>query len=151
MEEELSALERFAQDERLSENESRLIDSLPPLEKFVLNARFVKEDERRERHKAYLSDMMALKRHPPTVPSFPQACDIVPDMLALHGFSHSYQIEQDGETITVNCQLTHRQGHSEGVSFSLPADEEDVTSMVTYLQGITLMLLTGLIPQDELD
>ena len=148
--EKLSALEKFSRDERLSDNERRIIENLSPFEKFVLNARFVRDDEQRERHKAYISDMIAFNSHPPTVPSFAQACDLIPNALARHGFSHSYQIDQDGKTITVTCQVTHRMGHSEVTSLSVPADDEvDGLSAVTCLQDITLMQLTGLFAEDE--
>ena len=150
MDRKSSAFEKFTHDERLSENGRRTIENMSPFEKFVLNARFVRDDERRERHKAYIADMIAFKSHPLAVPSFAQACDLVPDALARHGFSHSYQIDQDGETVTVTCQVTHRLGHSESTSCSVPADEVDDSSTVTYLQGITLLMLTGLFPEDEL-
>ena len=150
MDEKLSTLEKFTRDGHLSENERRIIENLSPFEKSVLNARFVRDDERRERHKAYVADMIAFQSYPPTVASFVQACDLVPDALARHGFSHSYQIDQDGETIAVTCQVTHRLGHWERTSLSVPADKVDDSSTVTYLQGITLLLLTGLFAEDEL-
>ena len=99
---------------------------------------------------AYIADMIAFQSRPPTVLSFAQACDLVPDALAQHGFSHSYQIAQDGEAITVTCQVTHHLGHSESTSLSVPADEVDDSSTVTCLQGITLLLLTGLFAEDKL-
>ncbi len=124
MAEKLSALEEFARADYLSEKERRTIENLSPFEKFVLNARLVRDDECRERHRTYIADMIAFQSHPPTVPTFEQACDLVPDALARHGFSHSYQIDQDGETMTVTCQVTHRLGHSESTRLSVPVNNQ---------------------------
>ena len=152
MDKKLLALEKFTRNVRLSENQRRYVENMSPLERFALNARLVRDDECRERHRAYIADMIAFKHHPPTVPSVAQASALVQDALAQHGFSHSYQIDREGETITVTCEVTHRQGHSESATLRVrvPADELDDSSTVTYLQGLTLLNVTGLFAEDQL-
>ena len=150
MDKKVSALEKFTHDERLSANERRIIERMTPFEKFVLNARFVRDDERRECHRTYIADMIAFQSHPPAVPSVAQVCALVPDALARHGFSHSYQIDQNDKATTVTCQVTHRMGHSESTSMSIPTDEVDNSRTVAYLQGITLLALCGLVAENEL-
>lgn len=150
MDKKYPALEEFARADYLSAIERLVLENLSPLEKFALNERLVRDENERESHKAYIRDMIAFKSPPPKVPSFVQACDILPDALSLHGFSYSYQVDQDSETITVTCQITHHLGHSESTSYSVPVDWIDDSSALRYLQGMVLTMLTGLIPEDEL-
>ena len=71
--------------------------------------------------------------------------------LAQHGLSHHWNIEQVPPRVTVTCVLTHRDGHSEGISMSAVEDEsglknpiQRVASTVTYLERYTLLAITGL-------
>jgi hypothetical protein len=70
--------------------------------------------------------------------------------LSRHGFSWSWTPTQDKGWITVTCTLKHRQGHSESVQLSAPADDsggkntiQQIASTVTYLSRHTLKAICG--------
>lgn len=82
-------------------------------------------------------------------------CDGVVAALSKHGLSHKWELQQEGERITVTCILTHEAGHSERTMLSgLPDDSgkkngiQQIASTVTYLQRYTLMAAVGLAAKD---
>lgn len=75
--------------------------------------------------------------------------------LSKHGLSHKWELQQEGDRITVTCVLTHQAGHSERTTLSgLPDDSgkkngiQQIASTVTYLQRYTLMAACGLSAKD---
>jgi hypothetical protein len=81
--------------------------------------------------------------------------DGVVTSLSKHGLSHKWELQQEGDRITVTCILTHEAGHSERTTLSgLPDDSgkkngiQQIASTVTYLQRYTLMAATGLAAKD---
>lgn len=82
---------------------------------------------------------------------------IVP-ALSKYGLSHSWEVKQDGNQITVTCHLSHCDGHRESVSMTAQPDNsgqknaiQQVASTVTYLERYTLLAITGLAVTDQLD
>lgn len=82
-------------------------------------------------------------------------CDGVVSALSKHGLSHKWELQQDGDRITVTCIVTHEAGHSERTMLSgLPDDSgkkngiQQIASTVTYLQRYTLMAAVGLAAKD---
>lgn len=82
--------------------------------------------------------------------------DAVVPAMGRHGFSHHWDVKQDGADITVTCTITHRDGHRESVSMTAKADNsgkknliQQVASTVTYLQRYTLMSVTGVAARDQ--
>lgn len=82
-------------------------------------------------------------------------CDGVVAALSKHGLSHKWELQQEGDRITVMCILTHEAGHSERTMLSgLPDDSgkkngiQQIASTVTYLQRYTLMAAVGLAAKD---
>lgn len=82
---------------------------------------------------------------------------IVPAM-ARHGLSHRWTVKQEGGAITVECVVTHRNGHSESVSMTAPPDTsggkntiQSIASTKTYLERYTLLAATGVATGGELD
>lgn len=80
------------------------------------------------------------------------------DALAKHGFTHRWDVLQDGPQIIVTCILTHKQGHSESTRMHAVKDDsgkknalQQVASTVTYLQRYTLLAATGCATQDQDD
>lgn len=71
--------------------------------------------------------------------------------LAKHDLSFRWDVQQEGNQITVACVLTHINGHSERISMSGPPDDsgkknriQQIASTVTYLQRYTLLAITGM-------
>lgn len=82
---------------------------------------------------------------------------IVP-VLAKHGLSHRWDVQQDNGMISVSCILSHRLGHSESISMTAGKDDsgkknliQQIASTVTYLQRYTLLAITGLATEDQQD
>lgn len=82
---------------------------------------------------------------------------VVPAM-ARHGLSHRWNIEQTGTLVTVDCVITHAQGHSEKVTLFAGPDAsgkknaiQQIASTVTYLQRYTLLAACGLSTKGEDD
>lgn len=76
--------------------------------------------------------------------------EVVCPAMARHGLSHRWDVQQNGDHITVACIVTHVRGHSETVQMTGRADSsgkknaiQSVASTVTYLQRYTLMAATG--------
>lgn len=134
--------------------------------------------EANEARKAYVADMAAFKRNPPTIKkdkavgyttdkgqfvgykhaTLGNVTDAIVEGLAAHGFSHNWDVDQHGDLVRVTCRITHRMGHSEEVSMSAPKDNsgkknviQQVASAITYLQRYTLLSATGLATHDQHD
>jgi len=82
---------------------------------------------------------------------------IIP-IMSKYGLSHSWDVNQSGQEITVTCRLTHSMGHSTQVTMSAGKDDsgkknliQQVSSTVTYLERYTLLAITGLAAQDQDD
>lgn len=76
---------------------------------------------------------------------------VVDPILSAHGLSYRYRTAQDGQTVTVTCILSHRDGYSEETTLSAAADQsgnknhiQAVGSAATYLQRYTLKMALGL-------
>lgn len=128
--------------------------------------------EANEAKKAYVSAMAEFKRNPPTIikdktvafsgtsythASLGNVTNAIVDGLAQHGFSHCWDVSQDG-MIKVTCRITHRMGHSEEVTLAAMKDDsgkknaiQQVASAITYLQRYTLLAATGLATHDQQD
>lgn len=134
--------------------------------------------EEREAKKAYVRDMAEFKRNAPTITkdkavgyankdgtftgykhaSLGNVTSAIVEGLAQHGFSHSWDVKQDGATAHVTCTITHRMGHAESVSMHAAKDDsgkknaiQQVASAITYLQRYTLLAATGLAVEDGSD
>ncbi|QDP58719.1 MAG: putative essential recombination function protein [Prokaryotic dsDNA virus sp.] len=75
----------------------------------------------------------------------------VDPILSAHGLSYRYRTGQDGNTVTVTCILSHREGYSEETTLSSASDTsgnknhlQAVGSAATYLQRYTLKMALGL-------
>lgn len=84
--------------------------------------------------------------------------EVVVPALARHGFSHRWDVRQEGGRIFVTCVVTHRMGHSESLTMDAAPDDsgkknniQRVASAVTYLQRYTLLGITGLATKGEDD
>lgn len=131
-----------------------------------------------EARKAYVDAMAQFKRNPPTIikdklvgyknkdgsvtgyqhATLGAVTEAIVASLAEHGFSHRWQINQDGGQIKVTCILTHKQGHSEETPMSCGKDDsgkknaiQQVASAITYLQRYTLLAATGVATMDQSD
>jgi len=127
-------------------------------------------------HKAYTAAMAAFKAEPIQIikskavgyettagdfvgykhATVADVVDAVVPAMGRHGFSHHWDVSQDGADITVTCTITHRNGHRESVSMTAKADNsgkknliQQVASTVTYLQRYTLMSVTGVAARDQ--
>lgn len=79
-------------------------------------------------------------------------------VMAKHGLSHRWTLKQEGGTITVDCVISHRDGHSESVTMSAGADNsggknniQAIASTKTYLERYTLLAATGVATGGEMD
>lgn len=82
---------------------------------------------------------------------------IIP-IMSKFGLSHSWDVAQSGQEITVTCHLTHSMGHSSKVTMSAGKDDsgkknliQQVASTVTYLERYTLLAITGMAASDQDD
>ncbi len=129
--------------------------------------------EAQQARKAFVQAMAKFKAFPPEIVKTKQVsfgntnykhatladvCAAAIQGLAQVGISHSWQVHQDGESITVTCVLTHLQGHSESVSMTSLPDKsgqknsiQAIASATSYLQRYTLMSATGLAAKDQDD
>jgi hypothetical protein len=129
--------------------------------------------EGQQARKAFVQAMAQFKANPPEIVKTKQVsfgntnykhatladvCAAAIQGLAQVGISHSWQVKQDGESITVTCVLTHLQGHSESVSMTSLPDKsgqknsiQALASATSYLQRYTLMSATGLAAKDQDD
>lgn len=79
-------------------------------------------------------------------------------VMAKHGLSHRWTLKQEGNSITVECIVSHRAGHSESVSMTAAPDSsggknsiQAIASTKTYLERYTLLAATGVATGGELD
>ena len=75
--------------------------------------------------------------------------------LTAEGLSHDHDVRQDGNMITVECILSHEQGHSKSVVMTAPPDNtggknqiQQIKSSVTYLKRATFEAVTGAATED---
>lgn len=117
--------------------------------------------------KAYVLAMTEFKQNPPEIfkrtnvsfgttnynfANLGDVCKDIVSALAVHGFSHSWQMAQlDSGKIEVTCIITHAMGHSEATRLNSAADQsggknsiQAIASAVTYLQRYTLLGAVGL-------
>lgn len=149
--------------------------SIEQLEKlYELQARWQADEAR----KAYVADMAEFKKNPPTIlkdkavgytnkdgsftgykhATLGNVTNAIVEGLAAHGFSHNWDVKQDGTMAHVTCKITHRMGHSESVSMQAAKDDsgkknaiQQVASAITYLQRYTLLAATGLATHEQGD
>ena len=149
--------------------------SIDQLEKFMDLQRKWEADQAR---KAYVADMAEFKKNPPTIikdklvgyenrdgtftdykhATLGNVTNTIIEGLAGHGFSHRWDVRQNGPVIEVDCTITHRMGHSETVTMQAGKDDsgkknaiQQVASAITYLQRYTLLAATGLATHDQAD
>lgn len=129
-----------------------------------------REWEADEGRKAFVVAMAEFKANPPEIlkrkevsfgnthykhATLADVCAAAIAGLAKVGISHRWTVTQAEKTITVDCVLTHRLGHSESVSLTSAPDTsgqknaiQAIASAVTYLQRYTLLAATGLAASD---
>lgn len=80
----------------------------------------------------------------------------VTEPMSRHGLSHSFDVRQNGNLITVTCRISHCLGHSEQVEMSAAPDQtgnknsiQQIGSTVSYLQRYTLKSILGLASYDN--
>lgn len=140
---------------------------LDQLQKFMdLNDRW----QAAEARKAYVAAMARFKLNAPTIlkekgvsfgdTNYKHAtlfavCDAALKGLAEVGISHRWIPKQEGDRISVTCELTHELGHSESVILTAAADSsgkknsiQAIGSTVSYLERYTLLAATGLATKD---
>lgn len=137
-----------------------------------------REYEADEARKAYVADMAQFKLNPPTIvkdkavgymnkdgtftgyrhASLGNVTNAIVEGLARHGFSHRWDVKQEGVIAHVTCTITHRLGHSESVAMQAAKDDsgkknaiQQVASAIAYLQRYTLLAATGLATHDQDD
>lgn len=80
-----------------------------------------------------------------------ESIEAIRPLLSKFGLSHRWKTRQEGATITVECIVTHRMGHSESTSLSAAPDKsggkndiQAIGSTVSYLERYTLYAILGL-------
>lgn len=83
---------------------------------------------------------------------------VVTPILARHGLSYRYKTQTEGQTVSVTCIVSHRDGHSEENTLVAGADNsgnknsiQQVGSTITYLQRYTLKAALGLAASSDDD
>lgn len=124
--------------------------------------------EANEARKAFVEAMAAFKAEAPQIEKIKAGYDnryfyapldsitkAISPIMAKHGLAFSWVTEQ-GEQITVHCDITHIQGHSQRVSLSGSPDTsgsknsiQSIGSAVSYLQRYTLLSALGLATSDQ--
>lgn len=137
-----------------------------------------REWEADQARKQFVADMAEFKKHPPQITkdkavgyknkdgsftgyhhaTLGNVTSAIVEGLAKHGFSHRWDIKQEGAMAHVTCTITHRMGHSESVSMQATKDDsgkknqiQQIASAITYLQRYTLLAATGLATHDQDD
>lgn len=84
-----------------------------------------------------------------------ETIEVIKGLLSSCGLSHTWKTNQDKETITVRCVVTHVLGHNEETSLTASPDTtgsknpiQAIGSTVSYLERYTLFALLGLASQD---
>lgn len=82
----------------------------------------------------------------------------VDPILSANGLSYRYRTAQEGQTVTVTCILSHKDGYSEETTLSSATDQsgnknhiQAVGSAATYLQRYTLKMALGLAASEDDD
>jgi hypothetical protein len=91
--------------------------------------------------------------------SLAHTLETIGSLLSKYGFSRNWKTTQlENGLITVDCTVTHKQGHSESTSMSANPDSsgsknniQAIGSTVSYLQRYTLYALLGLASKDQDD
>lgn len=85
-------------------------------------------------------------------------CDGIKPILAKHGFALSFRVGTEADKITVTGVLSHREGHSEATTMSLPVDAsgsknavQAVGSSTSYGKRYTTQALLNLTSRGEDD
>lgn len=85
-----------------------------------------------------------------------QLTTLIGPALAEFGLSHSFDVDQKDDLISVTCILSHQDGHSETVSMAAHPGDKDgmtevqqITSTITSLKRATLKAVTGLDPEED--
>lgn len=134
--------------------------------------------ETQQAKKAYVSAMTKFKQEAPavlkkgdrvdftsakgrTAYNYANLGSIVQEITALlgkHDLSASWNTSQNGNDVTVTCNITHVAGHRESVTLTGPTDDsgnknriQAVGSTVTYLQRYTLLAALGLATGEDDD
>ena len=127
---------------------------------FDLQLRF----EANEARKAYNEAMSNFREECPTInrgravehnktkfAGLAESIETIRPFLSKYGLSHQWKTRQEGANITVECTVTHRQGHSESTSLSASPDKsggkndiQAIGSTVSYLERYTLYAILGL-------
>ena len=131
--------------ERFEKNEARKA-FFEALASFKLEAPKVKKDKRNPNFNSYYTSLGNL-------------LETYNPYLAKHGLSASFPTpQQTDKTVTGECRLSHRMGHSESVSITVPIDQaaigkasgqrsrnaiQDIKSTFTYLRSVTFEAILG--------
>lgn len=137
----------------------------------------------KERHdanvarQAYTEDMAKAKRTIPTIKknkhvayaskggvtqydhaTLGNIINLIVPWLAEYGFSHRWDVRQQGTQISVTCTVTHKLGHCEQVTMFAARDDsggkndiQALGSTTSYLERYTVMAITGLATEDQDD
>lgn len=118
--------------------------------------------EKNESKKAYVSAMSKFRSKCPTInkdkkghntmyAGLAGTLETINSLLSECGLSHSWVTQQKDNSITVQCCVTHVQGHTECTSLTAGPDKtgakndiQAVGSTVTYLERYTLFAILGL-------
>lgn len=86
------------------------------------------------------------------------ALEQIKALMGKYGLSHDWKTTQDGPAITVECTLTHIQGHSESTRLTAGPDAsgnknsiQAIGSTVSYLERYTLFAILGLSSKEQDD
>lgn len=120
--------------------------------------------EANEARKAYNEAMSNFREECPTInrgravahnntkfAGLAESIEAIRPFLSKYGLSHQWKTKQEGTSITVECTVTHRQGHSETTSLTASPDKsggkndiQAIGSTVSYLERYTLYAILGL-------
>ena len=82
--------------------------------------------------------------------------EVAAPVLGRHGFSHDFDVTQEGDKLTVCCSITHRAGHTKRVSLRAGPDTsggknaiQAIESAVSYLKRATFKLALGVAARNE--
>ena len=98
------------------------------------------------------------KGHNGKYASFEDIIDQTRPVLQDYGFSVTFRVTQDADTVKITCVLSHREGHSEQTDIALPADHsgsknavQSVGSTVSYGRRYTYCALLNIATRGEDD
>lgn len=118
--------------------------------------------EANEARKAYVQSMSIFRSKCPVIAKtrnghnnkyagLAETIEQIKGIMAECGLSHSWKMTQEGDSITVQCCITHDMGHSECTSMTAPPDTggsknkiQSIASTVSYLERYTLYAMLGL-------